>query len=440
MVRISIGVALLAYAGVSLSGIAVGAEASKPNIVLILADDLGYGSLGCYGNKEVRTPNIDQLATSGIRLTDFHSNGAMCTPTRAALMTGRYQQRCAWVPDEELSPVFRKQRKQNPVQRWAWGISSKEVVLPKLLQQAAYRTGLIGKWHLGYDAKFHPMNYGFDEFRGFVGGNVDYHTHIAGYGLKEVDWWMDRNIQNEPGYTTDLLTCYATDFIQRNKDRPFFLYLAQGAPHEPWQGRESNKNQSQVEVYKEMIQVLDESVGKVIAALRENHLDSKTLVVFCSDNGPAVPQDFVANDLLQGKKGSMLEGGHRVPFIASWPGVIPAGITSHRTMMTMDFLPTFAKLSSARLPDGHTVDGADMMPHLLSVANQSDRVLHWTHADAWAVRKGAWKLVGQGENAQKLFNLDNDLSEKNNLMQQNPEVADELIKLHRSWTADVDIP
>jgi len=142
--------------------------ARKPNIILIMADDLGYGSLGCYGSKEIRTPHIDHLAADGMRFTDFHSNGAMCSHTRAALMTGRYQQRCAWVADEELSPVFREQRKANLPQRWAWGIATNELTIAEVLKQARYHTGIIGKWHLGYDVKFHSMNYGFDEFRGYV--------------------------------------------------------------------------------------------------------------------------------------------------------------------------------------------------------------------------------------------------------------------------------
>lgn len=406
----------------------------KPNIILILADDLGYGSLGCYGSTEVHTPNIDRLAAGGVRLTDFHSNGPMCSPTRAALLTGRYQQRCAWVADEELSPVFREQRRQNAKQRWAWGISTNELTLPAVLRQAGYRTALLGKWHLGYDISFHPMNYGFDEFRGYVGGNVDYHTHVAGYGTKEVDWWKDRSLRNEPGYTTDLLTRYATDFIERNKGRPFFLYLAHEAPHEPWQGRDPGSKQPPSETYKEMVAILDESVGKVVEAVRASSLETNTLVVFCSDNGPAAPRGFAANGRLQGKKGSMLEGGHRVPFIASWPGKIPAGTTNRQTVMTMDLLPTFAKLAGAAIPDGHPLDGMDVMPFLEDATRTCDRALHWLFGDAWAVRKGSWKLIGQGENALALVDLANDIEERTNRLQEQPERAKELRTLHLQWT------
>ena len=412
---------------------AVAETDKRPNIILILADDLGYGSLACYGSKEVTTPNIDRLAAGGVRLTDFHSNGAMCSPTRAALMTGRYQQRCAWVADEALSPVSRAQRKENPAQRWAWGISPHEVTLPALLRQAGYRTGLIGKWHLGYDFAFHPMNDGFDEFRGYLGGNVDYHTHVAGYGTKELDWWKDKKIQNETGYTTDLLARYAIDFIDRNKARPFYLCIAHEAPHDPWQGRDPNGKKSPAETYKEMVAVLDEAVGAVIETLRENDLEKNTLVIFCSDNGPAAPRGFPANGVLQGRKGSMLEGGHRVPFIANWPGVIAGGRTSGEVVMTMDFLPTFAKLAGASIPGGHEIDGVDVMPVLKNDAKIPERVLYWMFGDAWAARKGSWKLIGKGQDALTLVNLKKDIQEKTNLLKEQPERVDELLKLHRQW-------
>ena len=245
----------------------------QPNIVLIMAADLGYGSLGCHSCTVVRTSHIDRLAAGGMRCTDFHASGTVCSPTLASLPTGRYPQRCAWVADEELSPVSREQRDANPSQRWAWGISRQEVTIPTVFRSAGYRTALICKWHLGYDFKFHPLNYGFDEFCGFVGGNVDSHTHVAGYGQKQLDWWNGKTIENEAGYTTELLTKYAADFITRNKARSFFLYLAHAAPHDPWQGRSPSQKKTPAEIYREMIEGLDASVGDIVAALRANALE-----------------------------------------------------------------------------------------------------------------------------------------------------------------------
>ncbi|MHB8897179.1 MAG: sulfatase-like hydrolase/transferase [Thermoguttaceae bacterium] len=412
--------------------------ATQPNIILILADDLGYGALGCYGGKDFHTPNLDRLAASGIRFTDFHSNGALCSPTRAALLTGRYQQRCAWVADQDLSPVFREQRRANLPQRWAWGISTNEWTVGKVLKNAGYHTGIIGKWHLGYDVRFHPMNYGFDEFRGFMGGNVDYHTHVAGYGLKQLDWWNGKTIENEAGYTTDLLTRYAVDFIARNKDAPFFLYLAHGAPHVPLQGRNPSRKKSPVENYKEMIGALDESVGAVIRELGNHRLESVTLVVFCSDNGPAAPRGLAANANLRGKKGTLFEGGHRVPCIASWPGMIPPGRTCGNTVMTMDFLPTFAELAGAKMPSAHQVDGIDVMPLLTGGRDASNRVLHWLSGDEWAARKGPWKLTGKANEALTLVNVDDDIMESRNHVADQPELVNELMTLHQQWIEAVD--
>ena len=390
-------------------------------------------SLGCYGNKEVKTPNIDALAASGIRFTDFHSNGALCTPTRAALMTGRYQQRCVHVPDEELSPVFRKQRMENPVQRWAWGISTAEVTMPAVLKQAGYRTTLIGKWHLGYDAKFHPMNYGFDEFRGFVGGAVDNHTHVATHGTRELDWWNGRQVENEEGYSTDLLTKYATNFIAQNQDTPFFLYFAHGAVHTPIQTRNPSQKSTPLEAYKEVISVLDDSVGAIVGELRKYDLESKTLVVFCSDNGPAAPSGFAANANLRGNKGSLLEGGHREPFIASWPGKIQPGTTSDEATMGMDLMPTFANLAGAPMSTERKTDGMDLMPVLKGKPSGVQRDLHWLSGKNWAVRSGSWKLMGRGNKPSTLVNLENDISEKNNLLAAEPTRATELMAIHKRW-------
>ncbi len=416
------------------------AAAERPNIVLILADDLGYGSLGCYGNGEVKTPHIDKLAASGIRFTDFHSNGVLCSPTRAALLTGRYPQRCLHVPDEELSPVFREQREANPVQRWAWGISTQECTLPSILKSAGYRTGLVGKWHLGYDHKFHPMNYGFDEFRGFLGGNVDYHTHIAGYGTKELDWWNNRKIENEPGYATDLLTKYATDYILRHHATSFFLLLAHGAPHAPLQGRDLKKGQAPVEIYHEMLRTLDDSVGAVVATLKQQQLESKTLVIFCSDNGPAAPGGFAATGGFRGKKNTLLEGGHRVPCIATWPGTIPAGTTSNAVLMTMDWLPTLASLASAKLPTDRLMDGKNIAPALKGEACENVRDLHWLSGKAWAIRRGPWKLSGNGSKPVSLVNLQDDAAEQQNRLIQEPSRTAELLEAHTAWRKTLRVP
>jgi arylsulfatase A-like enzyme len=433
------GLAVLGVAALVLASLdARGAERlPRPNFILILADDLGYGSPGCYGGQEARTPHLDRMAGDGVRLSDFHSNGPMCSPTRAALLTGRYPQRCAWVDDAELSPDFREQRRENVKQRWAWGMSREEVTLPAVLRTAGYRTALVGKWHLGYDAAFHPMNHGFDEFRGFVGGAVDYHTHAAEFGRKELDWWRDRQVEDDPGYTTDLLTRYATDFIGRNRDTPFFLYLAHAAPHVPLQGRDPARTLSPPAAYREMIEALDDSVGAILRTVREQGLASNTLVVFCSDNGAQPPRGVAANGPLRGAKGSLFEGGHRVPCLVTWPGTLPAGRVCAETVMTMDFFPTFAHLAGAALPKGHAIDGIDILPWLKGEAPAVPRTLHWRFADQWAVRRGPWKLIGQDDTPRTLVNLEDDAGEQGNVLSQQPARADELMKLHRAWSAEV---
>jgi len=413
------------------------AQTDKPNIVFIMADDLGYASLGCYGNTRIHTPNIDRLARDGVRFTDYHSH-VFCTPTRASLLTGRYPERATWVDDAELSPVFQVQRKANIKQRWAWGISLDEVTIARVLQQSGYRTGLIGKWHLGYDFKFHPMNFGFDEFRGYLGGNVDYYTHKALFGLKDLDWWNGKTIENEDGYTTDLLSDYSVEFIEKNKNEPFFLYVAQEAPHEPRQGRSINSEKSPSEIYKEQIEILDESVGRIRKALQDNHIEKKTLLIFCSDNGPAFPRGFDDLGELQGGKGKVLEGGHRVPFIACYPEKIPAGTICNETAVVMDMFPTLAAIAGAKIPKSLLIDGLDISDILFKQSKIEERILHWEMDGKWAVRRGVWKLIGSGEKGHELFNLSDDIGEKENRMTDHPKLVDELSKMHHKWFSEVN--
>ncbi|WP_373513326.1 sulfatase-like hydrolase/transferase, partial [Persicitalea sp.] len=312
---------------------------SRPNVVLILADDMGYGDLGCYGGTTIPTPHIDALARGGMRFTDFHSNGVVCSPTRAALLTGRYQQR-AGVPE-----VITVDPKYDEL-----GLPLSETTLAEVVKKAGYDTAIFGKWHLGYQKRYNPTYQGFDAFRGYVSGNVDYQSHLDAPG--RADWWSGAHLEDEPGYVTDLVTKHGVEFIERHRDRPFLLYLAHESPHYPYQGpddpafrKPNGKNQSQgprqdVETaYREMIVSLDEGVGRVVAALKKAGLEKSTLIIFCSDNGPTGPG--LAGPL-RGRKGTTWEGGHRVPGIFYWPGRIAAGLVTDETALTMDILPTVA--------------------------------------------------------------------------------------------------
>ncbi|MEM9327176.1 MAG: sulfatase-like hydrolase/transferase, partial [Bacteroidota bacterium] len=332
-------------------------ENIRPNIIIILADDLGYGELGCYGNANIQTPHLDQLAANGLRFTDFHSNGAVCSPTRAALMTGRYQQRSGI---EGVVYAFGEKREV--------GLPIAEETMADLLKEEGYATGLVGKWHLGYRKEFNPVRQGFDEFVGYVSGNVDYHSHYDGVGI--YDWYDKEDSLYEEGYTTDLITQHSIAFIQRNKDQPFFLYIAHEAPHYPFQvrsdpafrvpggdpsqvGREGDVEQKIMR----MTEIMDEGIGAVWQTLKDLDLDQNTLIFFLSDNGG---EPRANNSPLRGHKGHLWDGGHRVPAIAHCPGRIASGVTD-QTAMSMDLLPTVLAISGAEA-SGLELDGTDLTP------------------------------------------------------------------------------
>ncbi|MCA9248149.1 MAG: sulfatase [Planctomycetales bacterium] len=416
---------------------AAAAVERPPNIVLILADDLGYGGIGCYGHPQVRSPHLDRLAAEGIRFTDFHSNGAVCSPTRAALMTGRYQQRSG------IEGVVTAAGHRHT------GLPLDELTIAELMKQAGYATGICGKWHLGYDVKFNPTRQGFDFFRGYVSGNVDYHSHIdqANY----LDWWHDAKLQNEPGYTTDLFTKYAVEFIEQHRKEPFFLYIPHEAVHYPLQGRDSPAQRALGErpgpklapgedaqdIHQQMAEAMDESVGQVVATIKRLGLGENTLIFFFSDNGP-MPQSSAGP--LRGRKGSIYEGGHRVPAIACWPGAIKPGQTSDVQAMGADLLPTFAALAGAKLPQELTLDGRSLQSVLLASGSLAPRDLFWRVGSGRAIRRGDWKLVVTGKGKREsveLFNLADDLAEKHDLASDEPQVAKELREALRAWEASV---
>ena len=412
------------------------AAEKRPNVVLILADDLGYGDMGCYGNPHIRTPNLDRLAASGVRFTDFHSSGPVCSPTRAGLMTGRYQQRCGIT--EVITAAGTRDNGLDP---------ATQTTFAKQLKQAGYATGIFGKWHLGYQTKFNPDKNGFDQFRGYVSGNVDYFSHIDQAGF--ADWWENSKLVPEEGYTTELITRHGIEFLETNRSRPFCLYMPYETVHAPYQGppdkaervvgRQYNEAGTASDVkatYKDMIESMDSNIGKVLAAIKRLGLERDTLVFYFSDNG-ATPRG--SNGPLHGFKGSLWEGGHREPAIAYWPGKIAPGRVCDETVTCLDLFPTLLELTAAPKPP-HKLDGASLLPLLTGHGTLGERTIFWGYMGQRAVRRGKWKLLtgapGAGPSA-CLFDLANDLGETRNLAEQHPELVKDLTAALRAWEKDV---
>jgi arylsulfatase A-like enzyme len=407
----------------------------KPNIVLIMADDLGYGDLGCYGNAEISTPNIDALAAEGLKLTDYHSNGVVCSPTRAALLTGLYPQEAG------IEGVVTAKSHRSV------GMSLDHLTLSEYLKEKGYQTAIYGKWHLGYLAEYGPINQGFDFFAGFVSGNVDYFSHIDQEGYE--DWWINQELKSEEGYLTKLITDKGVDFIRNHQDEPFFLYLPHGAPHYPYQGPEDQAERSidgsfdvlgsrenKATAYKEMIESLDEGVGRIMRALEEENLLNNTLVIFCSDNGATV--NVGSNEPFRGQKGQVYEGGHRVPAIFFWKNKIINSV-SDQLVMSMDIFPTIVEIlgeekNQVKDFSGLSIDGllfADSVQ-----ASDTQRMVFWRFKGRLAARKGPWKLILDGD-MQSLYNLEKDPAESVNLIDEYPEKYRELKNSLEEWKANL---
>ncbi|MHC4573953.1 MAG: sulfatase-like hydrolase/transferase [Planctomycetota bacterium] len=419
---------------------------TKPNIVLLVADDLGYGDLGCYGNKTIKTPHLDALAGGGMRFTDFHSNGAMCSPTRAALLTGRYQQRCGIQGVLSVKKSYYK------------GMAPEEITFAEVLKTGGYATGCFGKWHLGYTVPFNPVKQGFDTYRGFVAGGSDYFSHIDRSG--HPDWWKDDKLVPEKGYTTELLSEHAVRFIEQNKDRPFCVYVPYQAVHFPFQGpndeadrvvggnywskakygRRYDDAEDRNAAYKEMVESLDAGVGRIVRKVKELGLEKNTLVFFTSDNGA---YRWVGSNLpCRGQKSDLWEGGHRVPAIAYWPGKIKAGTVTTETALTMDLFPTMAAMAGAKPPAGRKLDGISILPVLLEGKKLPQRTVFWRTGGEIAARKGPWKLLMRGKTQTSygfvgLFNLDDDIGEQNNLVGSRPGMAAALKAELQAWEKEV---
>lgn len=400
-----------------------------PNVVIILADDMGYGDTSANGGW-IQTPNLDRLAAEGLRFTDFHSSGNVCSPTRAGLLTGRYQQRAG------VGNVIQAMSTQ-PVHYS--GLQPIEETLPEQLASAGYATALIGKWHLGYFPRYNPVRHGFQEFRGYVSGNVDYQSHQDNQG--RADWWHGSELEAEAGYTTHLITRHADEFLRRPHGGPFFLYVAHEAVHDPYQGPQDPPQRSAgagksaeasrpiKDAYRDMMTEMDRGIGTLMATLRETGLAENTFVFFFSDNGATKNG---SNGGLRGFKGSDWEGGHRVPAIAWWPGRIIPGVTD-QLAISLDLMPTILELAHLKPSMQRKLDGISLCPLLLAGRNLGSRQLFW---NGDAMRDGPWKLMLQGGHAQ-LFNLATDRGEQNDVGAQHPERVTAMSAAIARWTADV---
>lgn len=405
---------------------------TKTNVIVIMADDLGYGDISCYGNETIRTPVLDKMAKEGIKFTNYYSNGAVCTPTRAALMTGNYQQRAG------LEGVIYAQMGL----RDQGGLSENETTIGELFRQNGYKTGIFGKWHLGYDVKYNPVNHGFDEFYGYVSGNVDYISHRDGIGL--YDWWHNADTVYEEGYVTDLITNRALEFMERNKNNPFLIYIPHEAPHYPYQGRNDKadrlpgqdfqaqgSNTDKKGTYKEMIEIMDENIGRIFTKLQELRLNENTIVFFCSDNGAT---QAGSNGVLNEFKTSLWEGGIRVPAIAWYPEKFRPGRVSEAVISSMDVVPTLLSLTGIKTDQNF--DGEDFSDVLLNNGELNERPLIWRYRNQWAVRKGDWKYL-KIKDAEYLFNLKTDVSETTDLKGEHPELFNSLKADLNKWEAEM---
>jgi arylsulfatase A-like enzyme len=410
-------------------------RSSRPNVVFILADDLGWGDLSCYGRPDYRTPNLDLLASQGIRFTDAYSASAVCTPTRCGFITGRYPARFKIGLIEPL-----------PATNHQVGLDPQIPTIASLLKKSGYETALIGKWHLGFRPEWGPNAHGFDEFFGVLAGAADYHLHKNGLG--EPDLYENLTPVERTGYLTDLLTARAVDYIKRRRSAPFYLSLHYTAPHWPWQDRKGGERVEftnkaiepvamgrggSLKLYAEMMRSLDDGVGQVMRALKATGLASNTLVIFTSDNGG---ERFSYEWPFSGGKGELLEGGIRVAAIVRWPGVVPAKTVTNQMAISMDWTATILGAAEAAAAEGYPLDGISLLPVMKGANPVHDRTFFWRIADQDAVRKGNWKYFRDGKD-RRLFDLSFDQHEQADFSSRNPEMLKQLVAEFEQWNGQM---
>ena len=410
----------------------------KPNFILILADDLGYADLSMHGSTEIKTPFIDALAAKGISMKQGYVSSAVCSPSRAGLLTGKNQ--VAFGYDNNLAdnqPGFDPEFA---------GLPEDQETIATLLKKQGYTTGIIGKWHLGDKNQFHPLHRGFDEFWGYLGGGHDYFESEPGAIGRKAPIYSNYKQPQEITYLTDDKGDECIDFIRRHKDEPFFLYASFNAPHAPMQALEKDLMlYSHIEdinrrTYAAMVHRLDLNVGKIMEALRKEGLDENTVIIFLSDNGGPTDQNYSCNAPLNGQKGILLEGGIRVPFIMKWQGVLPEGVYYDHPVSSLDLAPTLLKLAGAD-PKEHEFTGVDLMPYLgdfeMEAPHQS---MFWRFTISTAIREGDWKLIRVPDRLPMLYHIPTDVSEQKNVAMDNLAITNALLKKMGEWEVQLPHP
>ncbi|MFO1023352.1 MAG: sulfatase [Planctomycetales bacterium] len=442
-------VAALWTALLSPHGLLTAAE-RPPNVIILLADDMGYADVGFQGCQDIPTPHIDSIARNGVRFTQGYVSGPYCSPTRAGLMTGRYQTRFGHefnLGEKEAGPGIKKQ----PL-----GLPLTETTFADRMKKAGYATGLVGKWHLGELPEFHPQKRGFDEFFGFLGGALSY------FPLKKTQIQSGTTPHDEQEYLTDAFGREAVSFIDRHKEHPFFLYLAFNAVHTPMEATDARLQKfasitdSRRRTYAAMLSAMDDAIGNVLEKVRTSGLEENTLFFFFSDNGgPTMPGTTVnssSNAPLRGSKRTTLEGGIRVPFAIQWKGKLPAGVTYDQPIIQLDLLPTALAAAGVTAKPDWKLDGVNLLPYLTGQNSaQPHQTLYWRFGPQFAIHHGDWKLVAydpQVESSKrlnrlrndpvgppKLYNLKQDIGETRDLTSQHPEKVAALQKLWQDWNA-----
>ena len=417
--------------------------AAQPNVLVIIADDLGYADIGVHGGAEVPTPNIDALAASGVRCTSGYVSAPYCSPSRAGFLTGKAATRFG----HEFNPHVGDEAKL--------GLPLDQRTIANVMHDAGYATALVGKWHQGFDEAHHPQSRGFDEYFGFLVGGHNFLLHKDaepkfGTAHSHDLIYRGREPQKLDGYTTDLFTDEALSFMNRHSGKPWFLYLTYNAVHTPLEIVEKHQSRLPAEVknparrgYLSLLLGLDDAIGRINAELKAKH--PNTLVFFFSDNGGSGKRPFFAtntgiNTPLRGDKGQTLEGGIRVPFFVSWTGQLPAGKVYDQPVSALDVLPTAASVAGTKAPEG--IEGVNLLPHLKSeIADAPHESLAWRFGPQKAIRRGKWKLVdfrdfeAKTQSGWQLFDLDADISESKNLATEHPEHVAELSKAWDDWNA-----